>query len=58
MARGLWVAEYPYPILNAVRLGYGQVGANAVSITIGLAAPCTLVVMADRWQASRRPAVL
>lgn len=54
MARGLWVAEYPYPILNAVRLGYGQVAINAVSMTIGLSVLCTLVVMTDRWLSSRK----
>ncbi len=47
MARGLWVQEYPYPILNAVELGYGQVGINAIYMTVFLAVLALLVIAAD-----------
>ncbi|MEQ8446228.1 MAG: Pr6Pr family membrane protein [Pelagibacterium sp.] len=55
MARGLWVREYPYPILNAVELGYGQVLINAVLMTLGLSILTALVIFIDfrlarRWQ--------
>lgn len=45
MARGAWVQDYPYPILNAAELGYAQVALNAVYMTAGLAV-LTLVVIA------------
>ncbi|KKB09852.1 Pr6Pr family membrane protein [Devosia chinhatensis] len=47
MARGAWVQEYPYPILNAVRLGYGQVGINAIYMSLFLAVLAALVIAAD-----------
>ncbi len=47
MARGAWVQEYPYPILNAVRLGYGQVGVNALYMTAFLSVLSLLVIAAD-----------
>ena len=47
MARGLWVQEYPYPILNAVQLGYGQVGINAIYMTVFLAVLALVVIAAD-----------
>ena len=36
MARGGWTHEYPYPILNVVKLGYGHVLLNAVAMTLAL----------------------
>lgn len=47
MARGAWVQEYPYPILNAINLGYGQVGVNAIYMTVFLAVLAILVIAAD-----------
>lgn len=47
MARGAWVQEYPYPVLNVTRLGYGHVLLNAVYLTIGLGALMLLVVGVD-----------
>ena len=47
MARGAWVQEYPYPILNAITLGYGQVGVNAIFMTLFLAVLAILVIAAD-----------
>jgi hypothetical protein len=49
MARGAWVQEYPYPILNAIKLGYAQVALNAVYMTAGLAVLTLLVIALDRW---------
>jgi hypothetical protein len=48
MARGAWVQEYPYPILNAIKLGYGQVLLNAVYMTAGLAVLTLVVIALDR----------
>lgn len=47
MARGAWVEEYPYPILNAIKLGYGQVLTNAAAMTAGLAVLCLVVIALD-----------
>ena len=54
MARGAWVLEYPYPILNAIELGYGQVLLNALAMTAGLATLCLLVIGADKLLARPR----
>lgn len=51
MARGAWVQEYPYPILNAVRLGYGQVGINALYMTAFLTVLSVIVIAADMFLA-------
>ncbi|MCR6673693.1 Pr6Pr family membrane protein [Devosia ginsengisoli] len=48
MARGAWVQEYPYPILNAIELGYAQVALNAVYMTAGLALLTLIVIALDR----------
>jgi len=47
MARGAWVQEYPYPILNAIKLGYGQVLLNALYMTAGLAVLTLCVIALD-----------
>jgi len=47
MARGAWLGEYPYPILDAIRLGYAQVLLNALGMTIGLALLCAIVIALD-----------
>ena len=49
MARGLWVQEYPYPILNAIKLGYPQVLLNAAYMTIGLSVLTGIVIALDRF---------
>ena len=48
MARGLWVQEYPYPILNAIKLGYPQVLLNAAYMTMGLAVLVGIVIALDQ----------
>ncbi len=47
MARGLWVQEYPYPILNAIELGYAQVLLNALYMTAGLSVLTLAVIALD-----------
>lgn len=47
MARGAWVMEYPYPILDAITLGYPQVLLNAVFMTAGLALLSLIVIALD-----------
>lgn len=47
MARGLWVQEYPYPILNAIELGYAQVLLNAFYMTAGLGVLTLAVIALD-----------
>lgn len=49
MARGLWVQEYPYPILNAIKLGYPQVLLNAAYMTVGLAVLAGIVIAVDQF---------
>lgn len=48
MARGAWVQEYPYPILDAITVGYGQVLINAVGMTALLAMLCLIVIGLDK----------
>ena len=47
LARGVWVQQYPYPILNTIELGYGQVMLNAVYMAAGLAILCAVVIALD-----------
>jgi len=53
LARGLWVQQYPYPILNTIELGYGQVLLNAVYMAAALAILCTTVIALDGLLASQ-----
>ncbi|WDR03713.1 Pr6Pr family membrane protein [Devosia algicola] len=48
LARGVWVNEYPYPILDVTTLGYGAVWINAVVMTVALGALCLIVIALDR----------
>lgn len=48
MVRGAVVSEYPYPILDAVKLGYGQVAINCVFVFIGLLLIYLVVIGLDR----------
>jgi hypothetical protein len=50
-------AIYPYAIIDVTRFGYAQVAINAVSVFIGLAILCCLVVIADKLLA-RAPGLL
>lgn len=51
MARGAWVQEYPYPILNAIELGYPQVLLNAVYMAALLGTLCLIIIGLDQWLA-------
>jgi len=48
MARGALVHEYPYAILAADELGYGQVAINAVFVALALALISALLIAADK----------
>jgi hypothetical protein len=48
MVRGELVGEYPYPVLDADRLGYGQVAINVVAVLAVLGVLCALMVAIDR----------
>lgn len=48
MIRGAIVGEYPYPILEAQRLGYGQVAINVLMVLVALTVLCAIVVAIDR----------
>ena len=48
MIRGAIVTEYPYPILEANRLGYGQVAINVLIVLVGLTVLCAIVVAIDK----------
>ena len=54
MTRGAFVGEYPYPILEADRLGYGIVALNVVAVLVGLTALCAIAIGADRLLARAR----
>lgn len=48
MIRGALIDEYPYPILEANRLGYGVVALNVLLVLVGLTLLCAIVVGLDR----------
>jgi hypothetical protein len=48
MLRGAMVSEYPYPILDADRLGYGAVAINIIAVLAGLTVLCAIVVALDK----------
>lgn len=54
IARGAWVKEYPYPVINVVRLGYPHVLLNAVYLTLGLGALMLIVIGIDELLGRRK----
>jgi len=48
LIRGAAIGEYPYPILEANRIGYGVVALNVLAVLIGLTAFCAVVIALDR----------
>ena len=49
------IGEYPYPILDAAKLGYGAVAINCVYVFVGLLALYAVVIALDRALAGRLP---
>jgi hypothetical protein len=48
MIRGAIITEYPYPILEAHKLGYPQVAINIVVVLAGVTLLCAAIVAIDR----------
>ena len=55
MVRGAIVGEYPYPILDAQKLGYAAVGINCVYVFVGLLVLYIIVIGLDRALADKLP---
>ena len=55
MARGAVVDQYPYPILNATKLGYATVALNCGLVFIGLLVIYLVVIALDRALAGKLP---
>lgn len=56
MIRGALVHEYPYPILNVDKLGYGQVAIGCLGMLAGFVAIYAFTVAIDRWLGRRQAA--
>jgi hypothetical protein len=54
MGRGAVIGEYPYPVLEANRLGYPAVALNILGLLMLLSAIFAAVVAADRSLGARR----
>lgn len=48
MLRGAMISEYPYPILEAHKLGYAQVTINILIVLAGVTLLCTVIVALDK----------
>lgn len=48
MLRGALVGEYPYPILEADRIGYAAVAINVLAVLVALTALCAIAVALDK----------
>ena len=57
MLRGAVIEEYPYPILEANRIGYALVSVNVVMVLVGLTALCAIAIGADRLLGRARKGV-
>lgn len=55
MARGAVINEYPYPMLNAGKLGYPAVGLTCLLILAGLVVLYLIVIWLDRVLAGKLP---
>jgi hypothetical protein len=47
MLRGAIVQEYPYPILEAHKIGYGAVAINCLAVLVGLVVLFAIVIFID-----------
>lgn len=50
MLRGAILGEYPYPVFEADRIGYGQVALNALVLLIVLAVLAAIAIAIDRFR--------
>jgi hypothetical protein len=58
MARGAWVLEYPYPFMNAIKLGYPAVLQGAAMMAATLAVFVAVVIALDQFLGRpRRPLI-
>ena len=55
MLRGAVIGQYPYPILDAGKLGYGAVATNCLFVFIGLVVIYLVVLALDRALTGRMP---
>ena len=55
MLRGAVIGQYPYPILDAGKLGYGAVAINCLFVFIGLVVIYLVVLALDRALTGRMP---
>jgi hypothetical protein len=53
MGRGAVAGDYPYPFLDANKLGYGQVALNCVGVLAAFVLSYALVIGIDRWLGRR-----
>ncbi len=58
MIRGMLVHEYPYPVLNVERLGYGPFALGCLGMLIGFVVIYALTVLIDRWLGRRQPSAV
>ena len=56
LVRGAVIGAYPYPFIDVVRLGYGQVLINVVGIAVFGVIIGAIFVAIDRWLSRRRSA--
>ena len=57
LARGAWVQEYPYPFMNAIKLGYGAVLQGALLMAAALAVLSATIIGLDHLLGRSRTAV-
>lgn len=48
LVRGTWTGYYPYPFMNAAKLGYARVGMNCLYLLVAIVALGLLFVAIDR----------
>ena len=56
LVRGAVIGAYPYPFIDVVRLGYGQVLINVVGIAVFGVIIGAIFVAIDRWLSRRHSA--
>jgi len=56
LVRGELSGFYPYPFVNAAKLGYARVGSNCLFLLVAMTALGLLLVGVDRWIGRRQNA--